>query len=183
MRSKFLVAVTAMVLLGAMIGCSQQRANPPVQENVEQALQQSGMGNISVDENREQGVITLQGEVQTDAEKQQAEQMARQAAPGRVIANEIAVRPAGEAGERAEDVQGNLDDAIESHLKAEMAKMPERDVSFDVNNGVVTLKGNVASQQQRTAMEKMAAAVPGVQQVVNQIEIGNREQTPATARD
>jgi hyperosmotically inducible protein len=177
MRSKVLIAIAAMLILAFALGCSQQRANPPAKENVEQALQQSGMNNINVDENRDKGVITLKGEVRTEAEKQRAGELAQQAAPGRVVANELLVKPAGEAGERAEDTQSSMDDAIQSRLKAEMTKRgwDKLDVNFDVKNGVVTLKGDVPSQQQRAQVEKVAASVPGVKQVVNELEIQNRK--------
>jgi osmotically-inducible protein OsmY len=37
--------------------------------------------------------------------------------------------------------------------------------------GVVTLTGDVASQAKREQVEKLAASVPNVKQVVNEIEV------------
>jgi hyperosmotically inducible protein len=184
MRSKVLIAVAALLVFTFVLGCSQQRANPPVKENVEQALDRGGMDNINVDEDTEKGVITLKGEVPTEDRKQQAEQLAQQAAPGRVIANELMVMPAGEAGERAEDVQSNMDDSIKSRLQAEIAKhnWDNLDVNYDVNNGVVTLKGSVRTADQRSQVEKVAAGVPGVKQVVNELEIEGQKRGAAADR-
>jgi len=46
-----------------------------------------------------------------------------------------------------------------------------------VNNGVVTLKGTVRSQSQRATVEKLAAQVPNVKQVVNELEVKNQKAT------
>jgi len=51
------------------------------------------------------------------------------------------------------------------------------DVSYEVNNGVVTLTGNVISQADRRAAQDVAAGVPYVQQVVNKIEVKNQRAT------
>jgi osmotically-inducible protein OsmY len=47
----------------------------------------------------------------------------------------------------------------------------KNDVRYDVSNGVVTLKGNVASESQRTTVEKLARQVPNVKQVVNKLDV------------
>ena len=44
-------------------------------------------------------------------------------------------------------------------------------VDADVSNGVVTLKGDVDAATQRTAMERAARTIPGVQQVVNELQV------------
>jgi osmotically-inducible protein OsmY len=44
-------------------------------------------------------------------------------------------------------------------------------VNFSVKNGVVTLTGEVASEDTRTNAEKAATGVPNVRQVVNAIEV------------
>ena len=50
-------------------------------------------------------------------------------------------------------------------------------VRYDVNNGVVTLKGDVASQSQRSNVEKLAQQVPNVKQVVNELDVKNQKAT------
>src|SRR5438093_3115832 len=99
------------LLLSAMVACSKQNT-PPAKENVEQALKQNGMAGVNVDEDRDKGVITLKGDVQSEDQKQQAARAAQQAAPGKVVANELAVRPTGMES-TASKVDSNTDDAIE----------------------------------------------------------------------
>ena len=172
MRMKVLV-ITVFLSAGLLIGCSQQRANtPPAKDNVEQALQQKNIEHVNVDEDRDKGVITLKGDVASDEQRRQAAEVAQAAAPGRVIANELAVRPQG-AEDTAKKIDSNMDDAIESNFKAQIAAhhWENQHVNFDAVNGVLTLKGDVDNQSQRTAMERVAAKVPGVHQVVNELEV------------
>jgi osmotically-inducible protein OsmY len=62
-------------------------------------------------------VITLSGDVQTDAEKQKAETVARSISNLFVIANQIGVRPSSLESE-TKKVDFNLDAAIEKNFEA-----------------------------------------------------------------
>jgi hyperosmotically inducible periplasmic protein len=160
-----------VLLLSGMVACSKQNT-PAAKENVEQALKQNGMANVNVDEDRDKGVITLKGDVQSEDQKQQAGRAAQQAAPGKVVANELAVRPAGMES-TASKVDSNTDDAIEDHFKAVIAanRWENQHIRSDAKNGVLTLKGDVDTSAQRAAVERAAATIPGVQQVVNELEV------------
>ena len=48
-------------------------------------------------------------------------------------------------------------------------------------NGVITLTGNVNSQSQRQEAEKLAAGVPNVKQVVNELQVKNEKATSKKA--
>ena len=48
-------------------------------------------------------------------------------------------------------------------------------VKFDVKSGVVTLNGEVDSEDLRTNAERVAARVPNVQQVVNDLQVKNQK--------
>ena len=52
--------------------------------------------------------------------------------------------------------------------------MHER-VQYDVKSGVVTLTGEVNSESRRDRAERVAAAVPNVRQVVNDLQIKNQK--------
>jgi osmotically-inducible protein OsmY len=83
----------------------------------------------------------------------------------------------------ARGVQSNTDDAIQDHWKAVVAghNWKNQHVDADVKNGVITLKGDVDTPAQRTAMEKTAASIPGVQQVVNELEVKGAKRKKAAA--
>jgi osmotically-inducible protein OsmY len=119
----------------------------------------------------------LTGKVPTDNDKMQAESIARSIAGTQVVANEIAIRPLGEEGS-AKKVQSDLDQAIDKNLEARLVPMNlNHEVPYDVKNGVVRLKGDVPSQSKRTSIEKVASDVPNVRQVVNKLEVKDREAT------
>ena len=164
-----------LLALTVLVGCAKS-TKPPVKDNVEQSLKQAGMGDVNVDEDRDKGVITLKGDVKSDDEKQRAGQIAQQAAPGAVVANELGVRPEGMES-TAKKVESSTDDAIEDHFKAVIAAnhWENQHIRFDAKNGVLTLKGDVDTTAQRTKVERAAAAVPGVQQVVNELSVKGKK--------
>lgn len=167
------VAVLAMV--AGTVACSKQE-KPSVKDAVVQSLKGGGYDNVNVDEDRDKGVVTLKGDVKSADDKARAGELAQQAAPGRVVANELAVKPEGMEG-MAKDVQSNTDDAIKSHWNATVAanKWENQHINADVKNGVLTLKGDVDTAAQRAAAEKAGAAIPGVQQVVNELTVKGKK--------
>jgi len=173
-------AILAVVL--AFAGCGQQQAKAPdVKDTVKQNLDQAGLRDVKVDQDRDKGVVTLTGTVTTEADKSQAESIARSAASGQVISNQVAVRPPG--GEStAKDVQSDTDKAIDKNVSAVLTKHKwNREIRYDVKEGVVTLKGKVNSQSQRAMVEKVVAATPNVMQVVNEIEVKNQKATSSSS--
>jgi hyperosmotically inducible protein len=176
MNTKWMAGIC---LVGAIAvgGCNRENtASPDVADSIEKSLHDVNLDDVSVDQDRDKGVVTLKGDVASDAEKAQAEAIAKAAAPRDVIANEIRVLPAGMEG-RAEDVADDLDAGIESNLDAEFTKADVRGVKHSVETQVVTLTGDVSSQEDRSRIEKIAARVPNVKQVVNKLEVKNQRAT------
>ena len=95
-------ALLAMVAVGMLAGCSQTMRAPDVSGNVRSALDQAGLKKVSVSQDRDKGVVTLDGRVENDADKAQAESIARSIAGGQVVSNQIAVVPAGH-GKRSQE--------------------------------------------------------------------------------
>ena len=60
---------------------------------------------------------------------------------------------------------------ITAALYGEITLKDGRDIRFDAKNGVLTLKGKVKTPQQRQQAQRVAANIPEVAQVVNEIEI------------
>jgi osmotically-inducible protein OsmY len=155
----------------AVAGCNRENAaSPDIADSIEKSLDDANIDDVSVDQDREKGIVRLSGSVASDAEKVQAEAIAKAAAPRDVVANEIRVLPAGMEG-RADDVADDLDAGIERNLEAAFTKADIRGVTHTVGTQVVTLTGEVASQAERTRIEKLAAGVPNVTQVVNELEV------------
>jgi hyperosmotically inducible periplasmic protein len=171
MKSRTAFLTIAAVLALIMAGCNRApEKSPEVSDSIRKSLDQAGLKNVSVSQDRDKGVVTLTGNVATDSDKAQAESIAKSIASGQVVANQIAVLPPGAEGD-AKTVNSDLDKAIDKNLDAVLVKNGMKGLRYDVKNGVVTLKGEVNSQARRAQVEKMAAGVPNVQQVVNELQV------------
>src|SRR5215813_8121070 len=96
MRFKTSVAAVASLLLALAIGCTSNKASTPnVKDHVSQALDNAGYKDLKVDVNNDKELVTLTGDVKAQEDKERAETLAKNAAGGYVISNEIGVRPAG----------------------------------------------------------------------------------------
>jgi hyperosmotically inducible periplasmic protein len=154
---KFTRAISTLLLmacLGALQGCEQQTKSPDVTDSVRLSLDQAGLRDVSVSQDREKGVVTLSGTTASETEKAQAESIAKSITSSQVVANQIAVRPPGDES-TAKEVDSALDKGIEKNLDAQLIQRKwNHDIKYDVKNGVVTLKGEVNSKGQRSMAEK-----------------------------
>ncbi len=170
-------ALLVIVTVGILAGCSQAVKSPDLSGNLRTALDQAGLKKVLVSQDRDKGVVTLGGHVALDSEKAQAESIARSIANGQVVADQIEVLPAGAESE-AKAVNSDLDKGIAQNLDAALIQSKLHDgVKFSVKNYVVTLTGEVASQSERREAERVAAAVPNVLQVVNELQVKNQKAT------
>jgi hyperosmotically inducible periplasmic protein len=158
------------------LACSDRPPKAPdVAGDIRHSLDQAGLNDVSVTQDRDKSVVTLSGKVATDDDKARAESVARSIAGTEVVSNEIGVRPNGNES-AAKKVDSDLDSGIDKNLEAMLIQHKmKRDVRYDVNNGVVTLKGDVSSQAQRSSVEKLAEQVPNVKQVVNELEVKHQK--------
>jgi hyperosmotically inducible protein len=144
---------------------------------VSNSLKEAGLKDVSVSQDRDKGVVTLKGNVPGEGDKARAESIAKSFASGQIVANEIAVLPPGVESE-AKTINKDVDEGIKKNLDAVLIQQSLHDqVSYSVKNGVVTLTGNVNSQETRTSAEHIAATVPYVAQVVNKLEVTNQKAT------
>ena len=85
--------VFVMIVIAATLGCSNTSKAPDVAGNIRHALDQSGLNDVSVSQDRDKGVVTLSGKVGSDDDKGRAESIAKSIAGTEVVSNEIGVRP------------------------------------------------------------------------------------------
>lgn len=117
------------------------------------------------------GVVTLSGHVGSYAEKLAAEQATRHVKGVQAIAQEIEVR-------YPED-QKTADDEIAAralNILRWSAVVPAGSVLVKVQDGWVTLSGQVSWQYQRNAAESQIRRLSGVKGVVNSVTIKSRVQ-------
>jgi osmotically-inducible protein OsmY len=170
------VAMLTLLAVGILAGCSGTATkSPDVSDSIRKSLDQAGFKDVTVSQDRDKGVVTLGGKVTSESDKSQAESLAKSLAGTQVVADQIAVIPVG-AEKEAKAVNSDLDAGIEKNLDAALIQNKMHDnVKYEVKSGVVTLTGEVNSQDKRELAGKVATAVPNVQQVVNDLQVKNQK--------
>jgi hyperosmotically inducible periplasmic protein len=170
-QRQFLLGSTA-VLLGALAIAGCKPSHPDEKPVVTSSLSTNNLSAVSVSQDREKGVMTLSGTVDTQDLKNQAESLAKQAAPDYTIADEIGVRPPGD--NQAGSAASNRDSAIEDNFKAEIKEhkaLNDQSIHASAKNGTLVLTGSVKTLAQKKEAGKLAKGVPHVEQVVNELEV------------
>ena len=173
------------VLMTASLGAACNRGPDP-KDQIERDLKSASMPDVNVDYDRSNKVVHLKGAVDNSAEKSRAEEIAQRAVgtTGRV-ANELTVKGVDE--KTADD----MDSAIRKELNAKVNNdrtLEDRSINFDVNNGVVTIKGEVRNEAEKAQVNAMAKSTENVRDVVNALEInptvgGNTPKPAPPARE
>jgi osmotically-inducible protein OsmY len=175
-NAKIILSVMLLIAVGSLAGCgNSDTKSPDVSVSIRTALDQAGLKDVSVSQDRDKGIVTLGGHVESDAAKAQADALARSYASPQVVANQIAVLPPGMEKD-AKAVNSDLDAGIEKNLDALLISNKLKDsVKYSVKNGVVTLTGDVISQGLRADAGRLANSVPNVLQVVNDLQVKNQK--------
>jgi hyperosmotically inducible periplasmic protein len=170
-----LLTTLLLLAIGVFAGCSTTTKSPDVSDSVRRSLDQSGYKDVTVSDDRDKGVVTLGGNVAVDTDKAQAESIAKSMAGSQVVSDQIAVIPT-EDSSAAKAVNSDLDKGIEENLDAVLIQnRMQKQVKYDVKNGVVTLTGDVNSENRRSRAQSVASSVPNVQQVVNELQIKDQK--------
>jgi osmotically-inducible protein OsmY len=144
---------------------------------------------IKVDADAAKNQATLSGTVHTEQERIRAVDLAKAARPGLTVEDKIDVKPrelsradytedlAREEGRKAtstgDKIGSSIDDAwIHSKISSKLfadKDTPSRKINVDVNDNVVTLRGEVESQTSKMEAERIAKETEGVKRVVNRL--------------
>jgi osmotically-inducible protein OsmY len=172
------LSVLAVAVIGTLAGCATRTTRAAdVSGGIRTSLDQAGLKDVSVTQDRDKGVVTLGGHVAADAGKSQAQSIATSMAGAEVVSNRIAVIPPGSEHD-AKKVNSDLDKGIEGNLDAALLQgQLHKNVNYAVNNQVVTLTGEVDSQSKRVQAQNITASVPNVQQVVNELQVKDQKAT------
>jgi osmotically-inducible protein OsmY len=161
----------ACVLFAAAIGAASAcNRGPDPSADINKALKDANLQDkVNVDWDRDARIAHLKGTVDTPTDKQRAQDVAAAAVgtSGRVL-NELAVKGVNDSS------AGDLDGQIKSQLKKMIDNdqaLRDRDINFDVNNGVVTVKGEVQSAAEKNRVTELVREAPGVKDLANALEI------------
>src|SRR5262245_29107581 len=133
-------------ILSVALGFSACNKGPTPADEVNRALKDAKLDMVSVDWDKDARIAHLKGTVESPTDKQRAQDVAAAAVgtSGRVL-NEVTIKGINDT------TAGDLDSRIKSNLKAMIeadSALRERDINFDVANGVVTVKGEVHSARE-----------------------------------
>lgn len=112
------------------------------------------------------GVVTLIGHVSSYAEKYAAEKAAKRVHGVLGVANEIDVKVRGASKRTDEDIAISCVNALKNNVV-----VPYDKIKVTVNNGWVTLEGEVEWQYQKSAAESSVRYLPGATGVSNLIVV------------
>jgi osmotically-inducible protein OsmY len=164
---KSLTRLATAGALAAVLAACHTGPNPT--DEVNKALKQANLNEVSVDWDSGARVAHLRGRVDQPTDRQRAEDVAAAAVgtTGKVL-NEVTIKG------MTEKTAGDLDDDIKSTLKKMVDNDPvlrDRSVKFEVNNGAVTVKGDVQTADEKAKLTQLVHAAPGVKDFVNAVDI------------
>jgi osmotically-inducible protein OsmY len=114
------------------------------------------------------GVVALSGHVGSYAQRQAAQEAAQSIASVKAVANDIVIELSTDTQRSDAEVAEAAIQALNNHIS-----VPANDIKVLVQNGWVTLEGQVAVWYQKNAAEQALGNLHGVKGVVNNINIRN----------
>jgi osmotically-inducible protein OsmY len=157
---------TALACAVALSACSR---GPDPTEEVTRSLKQANLNEVSVNWDGGARVAHLKGTVERPTDRQRAEEIAAAAVgtTGKVL-NEVTIKGLNE--KTAGNLDGNIKDQLEKMVDGDPI-LRQRDVKFEVNNGAVTVKGEVQTAGEKAKLTELVRAAPGVKDFANAVEI------------
>jgi osmotically-inducible protein OsmY len=154
--------------IAACLGVACHRP-PDTEDTLRKALDQANMHQVDVKVDREERIVHLKGTVGSMSERSRAEGVADAVVgtSGRVL-NELTVKGLNDT--TADDLDGDIRKSLDRMIDNDPT-LKQRDINFEVTNGMVAIKGEVRSVDEKTRVGEMTKAAPGVKDVANGLHI------------
>lgn len=160
--------VCATTLAAVCLGLGCHRA-PDTEDSLRKALDQANMHQVEVKVDNDEHIVHLKGVVGSMAERSRAGEVADTVVGtgGRVL-NELTVKGLNDT--TADDLDGDIRKSLDRMIDNDPT-LKQRDINFDVTNGMVAIKGVVRSADEKTRVGDMTKAAPGVKDIANGLQI------------
>jgi osmotically-inducible protein OsmY len=165
------MALRAWLVAAAIAACAGAacQRGPDTEGNLRKALDQANMQQVTVSVDDDEHIVHLKGVVGSMADRTRAQEVADAVVgtSGRVL-NELTVKGLNDttAGDLDDDIQEKLDKMIDND-----PALKQRDINFEVVNGMVTIKGDVRTADEKNRVGDMTKAAPGVKDIANGLQI------------
>ncbi len=169
----------------------RQKADAALMSKIKSAISQTKrLHGYSIGVECKDGMVSLNGEVPTDIDKELAANLAKEIVGVKEVNNQLRIVPEATPlpGENKNlDLSVNVDDLeLQANLRERIISVPElkaQSIEIKVQNRQVTLTGNVASEQQKIRAEQVLHNYPKVTTVTNLLRIRDAAKpSPANAK-
>ena len=145
------------------------------------------VNSFTIDTKVESGVAYLSGTVESEIDKELAGEIAKSIDGVTDVKNELTIDKARAAAQKAKQLDGTdrsfkmaVTDATQTaKVKTKLLASGNTDglkIDVDTRNGIVTLSGEVDSDEERDLAEKIASNTDGTRSVVNQLTVQEAEE-------
>jgi len=187
---KLVLPIAILCVIVLTVGCAKSDAGITTAVKSRMATDDTVKA-YQIDVDTREGVVTLSGNVESQAAKDQAAKLARETDGVKSVVDNIVVNPAGTPGARAGEaadeagrttgqaadqaVGATGDAAITAKVKSKFladTSVAGLKIDVDTKNGVVTLSGTVKSAAERDLAVGIARGTDGVKSVVDKLTVG-----------
>jgi osmotically-inducible protein OsmY len=162
----FRVCVAAVAAACLAMACHRA---PDTKDTLRKALDQANMRHVDLKVDTDEHIVHLKGVVGSMAERSRAQEVADAVVgtSGRVL-NELSVK--GVNDKTASDLDGDIHKDLDRIIDDDPV-LKQRDINFDVANGMVAIKGTVRTVDEKNRVGDMTKAAPGVKDIANGLQI------------
>lgn len=152
-------SIALIFVLSAVMGWAA--LDDTLKQAIEHRLNEEQINGVAVDVTNES--VTLAGEVESLWARERAESIALDNQDVQLVVNQLEIGPSPGDAELSQDIADRLSRYVHYSIFD--------DVNVAVRNNIVTLSGRVTWGFKKQEMEKLAARMAGVEQVINEIEV------------
>jgi osmotically-inducible protein OsmY len=181
MKDKYslaLIAAAALALVAVSVPVHASKIDSAIEASAKQSY--VFMNHLKGDDVKVQskdGVVTLTGTVSEDSKKALAEETVAALPDVKSVENKLSIKGDGPAGQSDLWLKTKVKSTLLFHRSVSVA------TEVDVKDGVVTLRGEAASQAEKELTTEYAKDIEGVKEVENEMTVAGAVKTSTTLGD